>query len=128
MSGLSSLAGPGYWYMASPYSKWPGGLRDAYSEACKAAAALANAGVSVFSPIAHSHSLSMHGGPDPLDHGKWMPLDRPLMEAARGLLVLEMTGWDSSLGVSLEVEFLADRPVVHLAWPGLAIISRENMG
>ena len=44
-----------FWYLATPYSKFPGGLDAAYVEACKAQALLIKAGVPVFCPISHTH-------------------------------------------------------------------------
>ena len=44
-----------FWYLASPYSKYPEGTQAAFEMACWQAGLLIRAGVPVFSPIAHSH-------------------------------------------------------------------------
>ena len=102
-----------YWYMASPYSKYPYGLSSAHLHACRACALLITAGIPVFSPIVHSHPIA---GLDPLDHDIWMPLDRAMVEAAGGLIVLKLEGWSRSVGVSEEIEWFAEmgKPIVYM--------------
>ena len=92
-----------FWYLASPYSAYPGGIEEAYRVACAETARLISAGVPTFSPIAHSHGIAVHGDLDPLDHAIWMPADRPMMDAASGCIVLRMPGWDTSRGVAEEM-------------------------
>lgn len=107
-----------YWYLASPYSKYPGGTEAAFQEVCKAAAQLIAAGVPVYSPIAHTHPIALHGDMDPLDHEIWLPADMPLMKAAGGLLVLMMDTWQDSYGVSVEIGIFegAGKPVHYMEW------------
>lgn len=107
-----------YWYLASPYSKYPGGLEAAYKIALDAATLLLKHDVPVFSPIIYTHSLARHGGFDPLDHDIWMWLDQPFMEAAQGLIVLCAQGWQDSYGIGVELRYfrsIARKPVVWMA-------------
>lgn len=106
----------GYWYMATPYSNYPDGLDAAFSAACRAASKLIDDGVRVFSPIAHTHPIAIHGQMDPLDHDVWLPADQPFMTGACGLLVIKMKTWRDSYGVGVEIkEFEADgKPVFYL--------------
>lgn len=108
-----------YWYLASPYSKYPDGPHAAYKVACEAAALLIKAGVPVFSPIAHSHGVAFEGGVDPMDHEIWLPADRPMMDMARGIIVLKAAGWEDSYGVNYEIRVFeeADKPVLFMT-PG----------
>jgi hypothetical protein len=110
----------GYWYLASPYSFHPDGPEVAFREACEAAALLINAGVPVFSPIVHSHLIAIAGNIDPLSHEIWLSADRPLLDAAAGLIVLHLRGWDLSRGVAEERRLCAaaGKPEVHML-PGL---------
>lgn len=110
----------GYWYVATPYSKHPRGTESAYREACEATALLIRAGITVFSPIAHSHAIAIYGGIDPLDHELWMRVDRPMVDAACGCIVVEMDGWQDSRGVAVEIELFstAGRPIIHMT-PGV---------
>lgn len=109
-----------YWYLGSPYSKFPRGLDAACECVCKAAAQLIRAGVPVFSPIAHSHAVAEAGDIDALDHAIWLPADEPLMKAAGGLIVLMMDTWEVSFGLSREIKHFieAGKPVVYMS-PGL---------
>lgn len=110
---------PGYWYLATPYSKYPLGIEAAFRIACVQTGLLMRAGVPVFSPIAHTHPISVHASMDPLDHGVWMPVDFPMMHAARGAVVCMMDGWDTSYGVGVEIKTFRDagKQVVYMT-PG----------
>jgi hypothetical protein len=72
--------------------------------------------VPVFSPIAHSHPIALHGKVDPLDHGIWLKADAPMMEAAAGMIVYRDTGWAESRGVQFEISaFMAmGKPILYL--------------
>jgi len=110
----------GYWYLATPYTKYTAGIEAAFVEACRIAAWLIGQDVSVYSPIAHTHPIAIHGRMDPVtNHSLWLRADKPLMLAAHGLVVVRMAGWDESIGIAEEMEvFRAERkPVVFLDWP-----------
>lgn len=106
-----------YWYLATPYSRYPLGRRAAFEMACRVAAHLLRAGVPVFSPIAHSHPIAERGDIDPADHAFWMRADRPMMEAARGLIVFKAVGYLESRGVQQEMAtFLAaGKPILFMS-------------
>ena len=109
-----------YHYLASPYSKYRDGIEEAYREVCRQVAVLLRAGIPVLSPIAATHGVAIHGGIDPLAHDIWLPADRPLMEAACGLIVCKLNGWDRSFGVAHEIEVFrkASKPIVYME-PGV---------
>lgn len=97
-------------YLATPYTKYKGGdLRRAFVDASKLAAKLLTRGYKVYSPIAHTHPLAIHGELDPLDHDIWLAFDEAMMEAADCLVVARMEGWDKSRGIAHEIEFFADK-------------------
>ena len=106
-----------YWYVGSPYTDYRGGFDAAAHEACVNAGLLLDAGVRVFSPIAHFHAICCAIGPRP--HEFWMAADLPFMASACGLIVLELDGWRDSRGVGMEIEHFARRgvPIVHMT-PG----------
>jgi len=110
----------GFWYLASPYSKYAAGIEEAFRAICREAALLVAAGVPVFSPIAHTHPIAVHGEIDPLAHAIWLPADRPMMNAACGLIVCQMPGWEESYGIGVEVEHFqhAGKPIVFMR-PGV---------
>jgi hypothetical protein len=117
------------WYVATPYSKYPGGIDTAWTDACKATAALIKMGIAAYSPIAHTHPIAVHGHIDPYDHTIWIPLDRHMMRAADGLIVVMMEGWDTSYGVDLEIrEFReAGKRIRWFAWPSMVEVERPPL-
>jgi hypothetical protein len=103
----------GLWYLASPYSKYPKGLVAAFEDVAKVAGALLKTGVACYSPIAHTHPIAINGELDPYDHSIWIPLDHHMMDAAKGMIIAEMDGWDSSYGIGLEIDYFmkAGKPI-----------------
>jgi hypothetical protein len=110
----------GFWYLATPYSKYPGGIEAAFHLAAENTAHLIRAGVPIYSPIAHTHPIAIHGGIDPLNHSIWLPADAPLMEAASGLIVLTAETWEASYGISVEIAAFkaAGKPIFFMV-PGI---------
>lgn len=108
-------------YVASPYSKYEGGIQSAFVDISKACAELLRRGIAVYSPIAHTHPIAIYGNLDPYDHAMWMPLDHFLMKAADGCIVMMMPGWQESKGVQIEIaEFeKAGKPIRYFHWPEL---------
>lgn len=96
---------PPLYYLATPYSKFEGGHHRAFVAAVKLCARLAEAGHKVYSPIAHCHPLTEHGGIDPLDHSFWLPFQEPMMRACDVLLVATFDGYQQSKGVQHEIQF-----------------------
>ena len=109
----------GFYYLATPYSRYPCGQEAAYFEASRAAAHLMKRGVIVFCPIAHSHSLAVLGGIDPANHDIWIPADQPFMDHAKGLIVAKMLTWQTSHGVRVEIDTFeaAGKPIYYMDWP-----------
>ncbi len=91
------------YYLASPYSKYPYGIDKAFEDISSIAGTLLKKGILVYSPIAHSHPVAVHGKIDPYDHSIWMPLDLKIAESCKGLIIAEMEGWETSYGISLEI-------------------------
>lgn len=111
---------PHYFYLATPYSKYVGGIEEAYQEAAYQASRLVKAKVKVFCPIAHTHPIAIEGEMDPLDHTIWLPADEPFMKNAFGLIVAKMPGWDESYGIAEEIKYFksVNKPVLYWdCWP-----------
>lgn len=106
----------GFWYLATPYSRFPGGTERAFIEACEQAAVLLKAGVNAFSPIAHSHPIAHHGGIDPLNLQFWLRIDGALCDAACGLIVCMLPTWETSVGVRQEIEWFQNnkKPILYM--------------
>lgn len=117
-----------FWYLASPYSKYPFGRGRACQDVCVAAGHLIACGIPVFCPIAHSHPIAEHGGIDPVDCDLWLGLDEKFMEAASGLIVFEMTGWRESEGVQREIEYFtnAGKPIYYMSEIKVPELFKEN--
>jgi nucleoside 2-deoxyribosyltransferase len=96
---------PGLHYVATPYTKYPQGLEQAFVHASQITAHLLRKGVAAYSPIVHSHSVAKLGGLDALDHSIWLPLDEQIMARCGSCLVAMMRGWDQSFGVQHEIGF-----------------------
>jgi hypothetical protein len=103
-------------YLATPYTKYPAGIVQAFRDACTVAARLVKGGVSVYSPIAHTHPIAIHGEIDPLDLSIWIPFDHAMLEVSDALVIAKMLTWEQSYGIKHEVEFFhkANKPVYHL--------------
>lgn len=109
----------GYWYLATPYSLYPGGLDAAANEAARFAGYLIKHGVRVFSPIAHSHAIAKAAGIDPVDLDLWIEADKPFMPPAIGLIVGCIEGWEDSKGVEQEIGIFheAGKLVIYMEPP-----------
>lgn len=108
-----------FFYLATPYSRFKGGIEAAYRAACEQQALLIRAGIPTFCPISHTHGAAIHGRIDPLDHKIWMPADEPFMHAARGLIFCMLPSWEISYGMNVELATFqgAGKPVVWMT-PG----------
>lgn len=123
MTHLSKLKRFDLIYVATPYSKYPGGLEQAFIDACKLTARLLQQGLKVYSPIAHTHPIAIHGGIDPLDLSIWLKFDAIMMDKAAALLVAMMPRWENSTGVRHEIDYFveADKPVYFLSPDDLSV-------
>jgi hypothetical protein len=103
-------------YVGTPYSKYPGGVELAFVDAAKLTARLMTEGLKVYSPIAHTHPLAVHGGLDPFDHSIWLPFDATMMEKSDAMIVAMMQGWESSFGIRHEIQVFveAGKPIYFL--------------
>ena len=90
-------------YLASPYSHPDPTVEEIrFDQVCQAAADLLQQGHDIFSPIAHTHPIKLHG----LDGGWefWAAYDRWFIERCDELWILVLDGWTASVGVSAERE------------------------
>jgi hypothetical protein len=89
-------------YLASPYQHPdPRVRRRRFEAACQAAAKLMLRGEVVFSPIAHSHNIARYLPPKGLDF--WLNHDLPILRICNRLVVLCLSGWESSEGIEREI-------------------------
>jgi hypothetical protein len=89
-------------YLASPYSKYSGGLQEAFERVVKKAGELMLLGYKVFCPIAHTHHIQATIGDIGADG--WLEQDFAVLERCDELWVYKMPGWENSYGVQKEIE------------------------
>jgi hypothetical protein len=130
----------GFFYLATPYrgfiapkrhstgEAWGPAmsLQLAFDAAAKLSARLLDAGVDVYSPIAHSHPIAPFVSSFDGYSDKWLSLQEPFMSAAKGLLIGLLPGWDTSSGVAYERRHFAfhEKPEFLLE-PDFSIIPGE---
>lgn len=113
---VSWLADKGLVYLATPYSKYPAGIEQAFRDASALTAKIMLERVKVYSPIVHTHPMAIHGDVNPLDHSLWLPFDQAMMEKSDSLLVAMLDSWESSYGIAHEQKVFSDagKPVYFL--------------
>jgi hypothetical protein len=90
-------------YLASPYSHPDPRVREGrFQSVCQAAAHLMKEGIHVFSPIAHTHPISL-AGKLPGDWEYWRAYDEVVLSACGALVVLKLDKWEESKGIQGEV-------------------------
>lgn len=116
---IKKVSKKGYMYLATVYSKHPKGIHTAFEDAARAAAWFIERDVCVFCPISHTHPIAIHGEIDPKNHDIWIPMDKPFMQLAKGLIVCKMPNWEESVGINIEInEFKkANKPIFYVNWP-----------
>jgi hypothetical protein len=114
-------------YLATPYSKYPAGQEAAYRDASTAAAELVRQNIPVFCPIAHTHPIAVYGNIDLLDLSIWLPADKPFIDLAGAIAVVQMEGWYVSNGITHEIATFRrqSKPIFKLAWPNLDVVQAE---
>lgn len=91
-------------YLATPYTRFPGGHAAAFELACKSAALFLSAGIPVFSPIAHSHPIAQFMSEAHLvDYDLWVLIDAPMIASCGAMIVVTAAGWRESRGVQHEI-------------------------
>lgn len=90
-------------YLATVYTSYPQGIDLAFADACVIGGRMLRAGITFFSPIAHTHPIAIYGNINPLDHEIWIPFDEPMMEVASALVVACMPNWKKSYGIGQEI-------------------------
>ena len=90
-------------YLASPYSHADPSVQQLrFEHVCTIAAELMRKGHLIFSPIAHTHPIAVHGG---LQRGWdfWQRYDQKLLDCCDELWVLCVAGCKESIGVQAEI-------------------------
>jgi Domain of unknown function (DUF1937) len=95
----------GYVYLASPYSHAdPQVVQTRFKAAEVATAYLLKQSIWTYSPIVHCHALA-EAHNFPTDAKYWQKYNHTMIDGAKALLVLKLTGWEASKGVTEEIEY-----------------------
>ena len=116
-------------YLASPYSHPDSAVMDSrHNEACKACAIMMNAGLVVYSPIAHCHFIAVRYGL-PRVWSFWKRFDTEMISKADEVLVLQLEGWQDSEGIKAEVAIAEELGItVRYTTPGeVAALAAERL-
>ena len=91
-------------YLASPYSHHDPEVQEVrYKWACHAAGYLISKGLTVFSPIAHGHSIATGFGL-PGDWDQWKKIDQIVLPMCDRMVILAIDGWKDSKGILAELQ------------------------
>jgi len=107
-------------YLACPYSHPDNNVREhRFKMANRAAAKLMREGHIIYSPISHTHPIAVEGDL-PLDWAYWQSVDEFYIRLCERVIVLMLTGWESSKGVQAEIEIAQslDKPVEFVGVEG----------
>jgi hypothetical protein len=98
-------------YLAGPYSSSFIHIRDRrYQQISSVAAALARRGEIVYSPITSCHHLA-NDYDLPGDAEFWLRHDLAFLEKCSKMYVLQLEGWEQSVGVQREIAFATEHNI-----------------
>lgn len=93
-------------YLASPYTHPDPKVRESrFHDVCKVAGRLMQKGHHVFSPIVHSHPISIVCGL-PTVWKFWKKHDVDFLKWCTQLWIAQFSGWNESVGVSKEIKIV----------------------
>jgi nucleoside 2-deoxyribosyltransferase len=116
-------------YLAVPYTKYGKGIEQSFIDASVLAARLIKTGLSIYSPVSHTHPIATYGNIDPKDQQFWYEFDRAMMQKCDALIVAHMDGWEQSSGMAYEIAFFAGerRPIFDLDPVTLNMMRRTSL-
>lgn len=91
-----------------------------YQDALYATAELVKRGHHIYSPIVHFHTIAvMHTLPRDIDF--WWEMSKDMIERCDELWVLEIEGWEHSIGIMREMELAKElgKPVKQITQESL---------
>lgn len=90
-------------YLGAPYDHEDPFIKEyRLEEVNDVATYLVNLGFKIFSPLTQSTVFLQYGAD--LTHEEWLSLDKPFMDAASAMILLELDGWKTSKGVKIEMD------------------------
>lgn len=118
-------------YLACPYTHEDIAVRtERFQMANYVSAHFMKKGKMIFSPISHTHSIAVVAKL-PYFWEFWREFDIAYLKASKELLVMQLPGWEKSVGVRAEIELAYDFmiPVLYIPYDEITqIIEREKNG
>lgn len=105
-------------YLASPYTHPDAAVREwRYEQALEAMSKLAIAKIWTFSPIVQTHPLCLAKF-FPMEFEHYAEWDKAMIRASGGLIVLQLDGWQESVGVKAEAMYAIElgKSVQYMGW------------
>lgn len=104
----------GYWYLATPFTKFPGGKDAAMRATLEVLHRMTCHGIFVYSPIVHTYQMGIDYTM-PTDHVFWQTINENMIRAAHGVCVALLPTWEESAGVLHEMQYAMTlkRPLVY---------------
>jgi hypothetical protein len=103
-------------YLMGPYSHKDYGIRQRrYNQLTQYAAKIAHSGLTVFSPITHSHPMTLHETL-PGEWAYWKRQDEAILRICREAWQMEIKEWEQSVGCTAgrEIAESLGIPVVYI--------------
>lgn len=96
-------------YLATPYNDPSPFIREErFHAACSVASKLILVGVHLFCPIAHTHPIASKSSNLLPGCDYWQEYDRLMLTACDELWIVQMSGWDRSAGIEVEIGIAAE--------------------
>lgn len=102
-------------YLACPYSRYSDIEREfIFQNVNKIASDLIRAGLTVFSPISHSHPIAKYGLPK--DWHYWDKFDIEMLSICKVMVIYCYPDWGNSQGIQKEIEIAIDmnKPIIEM--------------
>jgi hypothetical protein len=98
-------------YLAAPYSHAISRTRFyRYRQICYVTAELARRGEIIYSPISSWHFIAVNYNL-PTDAAFWLPYMLEFLARCDKMYVLQLEGWENSVGVQREIEFATEHNI-----------------
>ena len=81
-----------------------------FEEVCKATAKLMQEGLTVFSPISQNHVIKQLADLPP-SWDFWEKYDTNFLSVSNALYVLQLEGWEKSIGVNAEIKLAKEQGI-----------------
>lgn len=95
-------------YLSSVYSLGNASIEKKqarYKKVCQVAAKMLSEGKYVFSPILHNHPINLETNFKLTRDNFWLGFDLNILSRCNELVIVEMQGWKSSVGIREEAQF-----------------------